>query len=197
MEPYLKRALCICPPTVSIGCLPFRIQGKIPEPSRQNRREISLGDALMAGFAMFALKAPSLLAFEHQRQTNAFNLKGIFGLKTHPLRYPNALHQRRSRSPSNCDPPSQAFFANSNAARFSNRSFFLQGQYLLLSTAPPIIILRKDPLSLLPWKGQAVTGRSPIPPKCWGRFGPSRLPRSHPPLSRTDYQTGRRRQERL
>ncbi len=43
-----------------------------PEP------DISLADSLIAGFAVFALKAPSLLAFEKERQNNEFNLKGIF-----------------------------------------------------------------------------------------------------------------------
>ncbi len=44
---------------------------------------ISLGDALMAGFAVFALKAPSLLAFDDYRSDEA-NLKSLFGLKQVP-----------------------------------------------------------------------------------------------------------------
>jgi hypothetical protein len=55
---------------------------KIPDSRRQP--EISLADALMAGLALFALKSPSLLAFEQQRRDNEFNLKGIFKLKCVP-----------------------------------------------------------------------------------------------------------------
>lgn len=50
-------------------------------PDHRPDPEISLGDALMSGFAVFALKAPSLFAFDKERRTNEFNLKGIFGLK--------------------------------------------------------------------------------------------------------------------
>jgi hypothetical protein len=45
---------------------------------------IPLGDALMAGFAVFALKAPSLLAFDDQRRSDEANLKSLFGLKHVP-----------------------------------------------------------------------------------------------------------------
>lgn len=56
--------------------------GKIPD--RRFEPKISLTDSLMSGFALFALKSPSLLAFDEQRRDNAFNLKGIFGLKNIP-----------------------------------------------------------------------------------------------------------------
>jgi hypothetical protein len=55
----------------------------IPDP-RSGSGKISLQDALMSGFAVFALKAPSLLAFDKQRCDDEFNLKGIFGLKQVP-----------------------------------------------------------------------------------------------------------------
>lgn len=45
---------------------------------------IPLGDALMSGFAVFALKAPSLLAFDKQRQSDAANLKSLFGVNHVP-----------------------------------------------------------------------------------------------------------------
>jgi hypothetical protein len=53
-------------------------------PDHRCQPEISLVDALMSGFALFALKAPSLLAFEGHRQHNELNLKGIFGIKRIP-----------------------------------------------------------------------------------------------------------------
>jgi hypothetical protein len=51
---------------------------------RSETAEISLCDSLMAGFAVFALKAPSLLAFDKQRCSDEVNLKAIFGLKQVP-----------------------------------------------------------------------------------------------------------------
>jgi len=56
---------------------------EVPDP-RGPTAAISLSDALMAGFAVFALKAPSLLAFDEQRRSDEFNLKAIFGLKQVP-----------------------------------------------------------------------------------------------------------------
>ena len=56
---------------------------EVPD-SRSAAAEISLGDSLMAGFAVFALKAPSLLAFDKQRCSDELNLKSIFGLKQVP-----------------------------------------------------------------------------------------------------------------
>jgi len=45
--------------------------------------EISLEDALMSGFAMFALKDPSLLAFD-RRRAKPENLRRVFGLQAIP-----------------------------------------------------------------------------------------------------------------
>ena len=44
--------------------------------------EIPLDDALMSAFAMFSLKAPSLLAFDKQRAEG--NLKTIYGIERAP-----------------------------------------------------------------------------------------------------------------
>ena len=45
--------------------------------------EIKLSDALMSGFALFALKDPSLLAFD-QRRAKPENLRQMFGIETIP-----------------------------------------------------------------------------------------------------------------
>jgi len=50
---------------------------KIPD-HRQPGSSIALGDALRSAFAMFSLKDPSLLAFDHRR--NDANLKALFGI---------------------------------------------------------------------------------------------------------------------
>ena len=46
--------------------------------------QIALGDALLAGFAIFALKSASLLAFENERKHNTFNLRALFGMQDIP-----------------------------------------------------------------------------------------------------------------
>lgn len=56
---------------------------EVPD-ARSEAAEIPLGDCMMAGFAVFALKAPSLLAFDKQRCSDEVNLKAIFGLKQVP-----------------------------------------------------------------------------------------------------------------
>ena len=44
----------------------------------------SLGDTLMAGFAMFSVKDPSLLAFDERRLNEPINLKSIYGMTSIP-----------------------------------------------------------------------------------------------------------------
>lgn len=56
---------------------------QVPD-QRSKTAEILLGDALMAGYAVFALKAPSLLAFDKQRCSDEANLKSLFGLQHVP-----------------------------------------------------------------------------------------------------------------
>src|SRR5260370_39589323 len=51
---------------------------------RSAAAEIPLGDALMAGFGVFALKAPSLLAFDDERRNDEANLKSLFGIQHVP-----------------------------------------------------------------------------------------------------------------
>ena len=52
--------------------------------SRGPNAEIPLGDALMAGFAVFALKMPSLLAIDDERRKDEANLRSLFGLQHVP-----------------------------------------------------------------------------------------------------------------
>src|SRR5205814_8790955 len=49
---------------------------------RSDDTDITLTDALMAGFAMFSLKCPSLLDFDKQRAEG--NLKTIYGIERAP-----------------------------------------------------------------------------------------------------------------
>ena len=57
--------------------------GKI-EDNRPGNVQHSLSDALMAGFAMFSLKDPSLLAFDERRIVAPHNLMTIYGMGSIP-----------------------------------------------------------------------------------------------------------------
>jgi hypothetical protein len=56
---------------------------QIPD-SRAGHLSISLPDALMSGVAMFALKDPSMLAFDQRRQQDEKNLQMIFRMRIVP-----------------------------------------------------------------------------------------------------------------
>lgn len=56
---------------------------RIPD-HRNGEPAISLGNALMAGFAMFALKDPSMLAFDQRRDDPNDNFRSIFGIDRVP-----------------------------------------------------------------------------------------------------------------
>lgn len=51
---------------------------------RTGRPGISLADALMSGLAMFALKDPSMLAFDQRRQADEKSLQRIFHVEDVP-----------------------------------------------------------------------------------------------------------------
>ena len=51
---------------------------------RLGRTDIALADALMSGFAVFSLKEPSLLSFDHRRREDEGNLARIFGIGRAP-----------------------------------------------------------------------------------------------------------------
>jgi hypothetical protein len=56
---------------------------RIPDP-RKGESEISLGNALMSGFALFSLKDPSLLAFDERRHDPNDNFRSIYGIERVP-----------------------------------------------------------------------------------------------------------------
>ncbi|MFW8602559.1 transposase, partial [Desulfobacterota bacterium M19] len=51
---------------------------------RSGKVQHSLADTLMAGFAMFSVKDPSLLAFDERRRDKPQNLKTIYGMNSIP-----------------------------------------------------------------------------------------------------------------
>jgi hypothetical protein len=90
--------------------------------------DISLTDALMSAFAMFSLKAPSLLAFDKERAEG--NLHTIYGIE----RVPCDTHMREildSVSPKVLRPLFKSVFGQLQRGKALEPMAFLDGHYLL------------------------------------------------------------------
>ena len=89
---------------------------QIPD-HRPGDPDIPLSDALMSAFAMFSLKAPSLLAFDKERTED--NLQRVYGIG----RVPCDTSMRESLDPVEPEHlrPAQGFFVNCNVAKPSKR----------------------------------------------------------------------------
>src|ERR1700704_1614447 len=90
--------------------------------------EISLTDALMSAFAMFSLKAPSLLAFDKERAEG--NLHTIYGIE----RVPCDTHMREILdpvSPKWLRPSFKRVFGQLQRGKALEEMVFLDGHYLV------------------------------------------------------------------
>src|SRR6266581_2312178 len=99
----------------------------IPDP-RCDDGDISLTDALMSAFAMFSLKAPSLLAFDKERAEG--NLHTIYGIE----RVPCDTHMREILdpvSPKWLRPVFTSVFRQLQRGKALEAMVFLEGHYLL------------------------------------------------------------------
>src|SRR6267378_2479340 len=99
----------------------------IPD-SRGEDVDISLTDALMSAFAMFSLKAPSLLAFDKERAEG--NLHTIYGIE----RVPCDTHMREILdpvSPKWLRPVFKSVFGQLQRGKALEEMVFLDGHYLL------------------------------------------------------------------
>jgi hypothetical protein len=99
----------------------------IPD-DRVSETAISLADALMAAFAMFSLKAPSLLAFDKERAEG--NLHTIYGI----ARVPCDTHMREILdpvSPKVLRPLFTSVFRQLQRGKALEPMAFLDGHYLL------------------------------------------------------------------
>src|SRR5229473_5809822 len=99
----------------------------IPDP-RCEDGDISLTDALMSAFAMFSLKAPSLLAFDKERAEG--NLHTIYGIQ----RVPCDTHMREILdpvSPKWLRPVFKSVFRQLQRGKALEAMVFLDGHYLL------------------------------------------------------------------
>src|SRR6266487_4513180 len=99
----------------------------LPDP-RLDDTEISLTDALMSAFAMFSLKAPSLLAFDKERAEG--NLHTIYGIQ----RVPCDTYMREildAVSPTWLRPVFKSVFRHLQRGKALEEMVFLDGHYLL------------------------------------------------------------------
>src|SRR4029453_7362053 len=95
---------------------------------RLGETDISLADALMSAFAMFSLKAPSLLAFDKERAEG--NLHTIYGIE----RVPCDTHMREildPLSPKWLRPGFKSVFRQLQRGKALEELVFLDGHYLL------------------------------------------------------------------
>ena len=91
---------------------------------------IGLADGLMAGFAVFALKDPSLLAFDQRRREDAKNLEMIF----HIQQVPCDTQMREILDPVDPEalrPAFRAMFRQLQRGKVLERMVFFEGHYLL------------------------------------------------------------------
>src|SRR5271157_974006 len=101
----------------------------LPDP-RSGEVEIPLADALMSAFAMFSLKDPSLLAFDHRRRNPNDNFRTIYGIN----RVPSDSQMRDILDP--IDPadlraPFREIFRRLQRGQVLKRFVYLDGHYLL------------------------------------------------------------------
>src|SRR6266567_5020438 len=99
----------------------------IPDP-RGDDGDIALADALMSAFAMFSLKAPSLLAFDKERAEG--NLHTIYGIE----RVPCDTHMREILdpiSPKWLRPAFKSVFRQLQRGKALEAMTWLDGHYLL------------------------------------------------------------------
>jgi hypothetical protein len=91
---------------------------------------IRLHDVLMSGFAMMALKDPSLLAFERRRIAEEHNLRSVFHIKDIPCDT-----QMRTRldvvDPHWLRPSYRALFRKAQRGKALEKMVFLEGCYLI------------------------------------------------------------------
>jgi hypothetical protein len=101
----------------------------LPDP-RSGEVEIPLADALMSAFAMFSLKDPSLLAFDHRRLNPNDNFRTIYGIN----RVPSDSQMRAVLDPVNpadLRAPFREVFRRLQRGQVLKRFVYLDGHYLL------------------------------------------------------------------
>lgn len=97
---------------------------------RRKEPKVSLGDALMGGYALFALKSASLLAYDEYARHNAFNLASLFGIQ-------QTLSDTQMRAtldpvdPQDLRPAFTSVFRQLQRGKVLESFVFWQGHYLI------------------------------------------------------------------
>jgi hypothetical protein len=95
---------------------------------RPGKPDIALTDALMAAFALFSLKSPSLLAFDKERTEG--NVQRVFGLERVPC--DTAMREILDPvDPESLRPVFQHVFRALQRGKALEEMVFVQGHYLL------------------------------------------------------------------
>src|ERR1700682_383613 len=97
---------------------------------RSGEVEIPLGDTLMSAFAMFSLKDPSLLAFDHRRRDPNDNFRTIYGIN----RVPSDSQMRAILDPvdpADLRPGFRDLFRPLQRGKVLERFIYLDDHYLL------------------------------------------------------------------
>ena len=95
---------------------------------RTGDSEIALGDALMSAFALFSLKAPSLLAFDKERSED--NLQRVYGIGRVPC--DTSMRERLDPvDPAHLRPAFKTVFRHLQRGKALEEMVFVQGHYLL------------------------------------------------------------------
>jgi len=156
----------------------------------------ALANALMSGFAVFALKDPSLLAFDQRRQQDAKNLEMIF----HIGHVPCDTQMRETLDPVDPEEVRPAFcniFAELAHGKVLEKMVFLDDCYLLALDGTECFSSTQVHCDhCLHKKLSNVSSRLSSCP-AGGCIGVPRPAGSDPPHARTDPQWRRPRQERL
>ena len=100
------------------------------EDHRPGNVQHSLGDTLMAGFAMFSLKDPSLLAFDERRYRGPHNLMTIYGMGSIPC--DTSMREILDGvDPNDLRPLFKDAFRQLQRGKALEQMVFMQGCYLL------------------------------------------------------------------
>jgi hypothetical protein len=90
----------------------------------------TLADALMAGFAMFSIKNPSLLVFDERRYSGPHNLMTIYGMKSIPC--DTSMREILDGvDPNDLRPPFKDAFRQLQRGKVLEKFVFMEGCYLL------------------------------------------------------------------
>ena len=99
-------------------------------PDHRKEPKIPLVDVLMGGYALFALKSASLLAYDEYARSNAFNLASLFGIQ-------ETLSDTQMRAnldpvvPRNLRPAFTSVFRQLQRGKALESFVFWQGHYLI------------------------------------------------------------------